>query len=151
MRKKNVRRKYQPVNNKREIYEVDGYQFRFDDENLQKRYIKTYEHFNSILNIPLRQPIAYIDAKSMSGGRVFEKLTKAVEMYEDKDYKNDRKGGLHKYSLFDDLSKNNQNKTINQYNIDFDKLKSQLDKANKDVPTDLNEVRYNIVYYLKKA
>lgn len=149
-KKRNVRRlPKQDVKPKKQIYEVDGYQFRFDDERLQQRFIKTYEHFDSKLNIPLKQPIGYIDAKSMVSGRNYDKLSKILDQYEARDYKNDRKGGLHKFTLFDKLSKSTQNKTINQYLSMFDKLKSKLDKANEDKPPDNpNDVRYNIVYYL---
>lgn len=129
---------------KKQIYEVDGYQFRFEDESLQQRFIKAYEHFDKILNIPLKQPVGYIDAKSMVSGNVYEKLSKILDQYESRDIKTDRKGRLHKYRIFDEISKETKNKTIHQYTKLYDDYKAQLDK----VTDQSNDIRYNIVYYL---
>jgi len=132
-------------------YEYEGFRFRFDDEALQERYVKTYNHFNKMLDIPLKEPIGYIDAVALTRGKTFDKFNQILDQYESNDIAKDKKGLKHKFSLYNDLSDETRDKTINEYVKKYDDLRKRLDTVTshnppKDIDSD-GKLRYNIVYY----
>ena len=133
-------------------YEYEGFRFRFDDEALQQRYVKTYNRFNHVLDIPLKEPIGRIDAVALTRGKTFDKLSQILDQYESDDIATDKKGLKHKFSLYNDVSDDTRDKTINEYIKKYDDLRSRLDTETSHVPpkdeASTGKLRYNIVYYM---
>ena len=151
MKKKPKYRNKEQIEKEKSEYEYKGFRFRFDDEALQQRYVKTYNRFNAVLDIPLKEPISYIDAVALTRGKTFDKLSEILNQYESDDIAKDRKGLKHKFSLYNEVSEATRDKTINEYIKKYDDLKARLDTETSHVPpkdeASSGKLRYNIVYY----
>lgn len=126
------------------MYEYKGYYFRFkDNEDVKERFIKNYEYFNNILEIPLKQPISYITAKGLANGKTLASLNKILDRYIASDEGKDKKGSHHKSVMFNNASKNTT--TINNF---IQKINKSYDYL-EDVSDLINELNYNIIFYVE--
>lgn len=136
-------------------YESDGFTFVFDDEELQKEYVTTWNHFNDLLsgkaNLPLPDKVQYQDATSLTRGRNFKALSRFENIYEQNDNSWQQKGGLHKNWLFNEALKDSDGsqdistyiKNVNHY---LDRLADESGVSSNSLKGS-NRLRYHKVFY----
>lgn len=133
-------------------YDREGFSFRFDDEQLQQRYITTWKHFNNILGgnegLPHPSVISYAHAVGLTRGKTYEEISDLEDIYTDlKDHKYNS-GGKHKYGLFEEeRQKVSGSKTIEKFIKQMNNFMQEVNKATQEVPTKEKILRYNIVWY----
>lgn len=135
------------IQNKRKspTYERDGYKFAFDDERLQSKYIATFENFREKFpDLPQEKVISWVNAKSLTAGKDFERLSDAEDIYDrTSDTKNAKNDKHHKLTLFDmEIG----GTTVNNWLKNLDSLKAEIIKTGGGSFDD-STVRYNFVYY----
>ena len=144
---------------KQSTYELDGFVFLFDDEDLQKEYIHEYNYFNNLfvekgkVKLPKPKKIGYNDAKSLVSGKNQEKLTNIENVYKQLDYDWEEKGNMHKRHLFQEAVKENDgSQEISHFIKSTEQLFEELAEATK-VPDIVNkkQVKYNVVYYVRRV
>lgn len=135
------------IQNKRKspTYERDGYKFAFDDERLQSKYIATFENFREKFpDLPQEKVISWVNAKSLTAGKDFERLSDAEDIYDrTSDTNNAKNDKHHKLTLFDmEIG----GTTVNNWLKNLDSLKAEIIKTGGGSFED-GTVRYNFVYY----
>ena len=136
-------------------YQRDGFTFLFDDEELQRDYIKRFNQFNNIFkggNTSLPQPnkITYVDAFSLIRGKNFKELTRLENIYKQNDNNWMKKGGGKvKYYFFDKAIRDAQgSQEISHFTKALDGYIKEIEKATEvDDIEGKSQVKYNIVYY----
>ena len=133
------------------------FNFQFDDEQLQQRYITAWKEYNKVLpNLPVPKSVGRIDAISMTRGKNQKDLNDIKEVFgrnNGEDTKGDSEGIHHRNTTIDDIKKSIKQTDINNYikkvKKDLKDVEVSASKKGKDfdIYEQPNKVRWNYVYY----
>ena len=133
------------------------FNFQFDDEQLQQRYITAWKEYEKVLpNFPKPKSVGRIDAISLTRGKNQKDLNDIKEVFtrnNGEDTKGDSEGIHHRNTTIDDIKKSIKQTDINNYikkvKKDLKDVEVSASKKGKDfdIYTQPNKVRWNYVYY----
>ena len=133
------------------------FNFQFDDEQLQQRYITAWKNYEKVLpNFPKPKSVGRIDAISMTRGKNQKDLNDIKEVFtrnKGEDTKGDSEGIHHRNTTLEDIKKSIKQTDINNYikkvKKDLKDVEVSASKKSKDfdIYTQPNKVRWNYVYY----
>lgn len=133
------------------------FNFQFDDEQLQQRYITAWKQYEKVLpNFPKPKSVGRIDAISLTRGKNQKDLNDIKEVFgrnNGEDTKGDSEGIHHRNTTLDDIKKSIKQTDINNYikkvKKDLKDVEVSASKKGKDfdIYEQPNKVRWNYVYY----
>lgn len=133
------------------------FNFQFDDEQLQQRYITAWKEYEKVLpNFPKPKSVGRIDAISLTRGKNQKDLNDIKEVFtrnNGEDTKGDSEGIHHRNTTLDDIKKSIKQTDINNYikkvKKDLKDVEVSASKKGKDfnIYEQPNKVRWNYVYY----
>lgn len=133
------------------------FNFQFDDEQLQQRYITAWKEYEKVLpNFPKPKSVGRIDAISLTRGKNQKDLNDIKEVFgrnNGEDTKGDIEGIHHRNTTLDDIKKSIKQTDINNYikkvKKDLKDVEVSASKKGKDfnIYEQPNKVRWNYVYY----
>lgn len=136
---------------------IGDFNFQFDDEQLQQRYINAWKEYNKVLpKFPIPKSVGSINAISLTRGKNKKSLDDIKEVFtrnNGEDTKGDIEGIHHRNTTLEDIEKSITQTDINNYIKKVSNgLKDVEDSARKkgkdfDIYTQPNKVRWNYVYY----
>lgn len=157
--RRKARTKEKPKVNKQKDSKISQgeFNFQFDDERLQQRYINAWKNYEKVLpNFPKPKSVGYIEAVSLTRGKNKKKLDDIKEVFtrnNGEDTKGDSEGIHHRNTVIDEIKKSITQTDINNYVKKVrNGLKDVEESASKkgkdfDIYTQPNKVRWNYVYY----
>lgn len=157
--RRKARTKEKPKVQKQKDLKVSSgeFNFQFDDEQLQQRYITAWKEYEKVLpNFPKPKSVGRIDAISLTRGKNQKDLNDIKEVFtrnNGEDTKGDSEGIHHRNTTIDDIKKSIKQTDINNYikkvKKDLKDVEVSASKKGKDfdIYTQANKVRWNYVYY----
>lgn len=157
--RRKARTKEKPKVNKQKDLKISQgeFNFQFDDEQLQQRYITAWKEYEKVLpNFPKPKSVGRIDAISMTRGKNQKDLNDIKEVFgrnNGEDTKGDSEGIHHRNTTLDDIKKSIKQTDINNYikkvKKDLKDVEVSASKKGKDfdIYEQPNKVRWNYVYY----
>jgi len=143
------RQRLQSFTKNADITEYKGIEFTFEDEKLQEEYIQQRNKYEK-LEINFIEPVTYVDAKSLIGGKMKQRMDNLLDKYDDRD--NRYSSGLRdKYALYDKVREeykdSTPNEQIDKINKLFDMVAKETERWNEQHKKNNGQQKYNIVYY----
>lgn len=157
--RRKARIKEKPKTNKQKDLKISqgDFNFQFDDERLQQRYMTAWKEYDKVLpNFPKPKSVGYIEAISFTRGKNQKKLDDIKEVFgrnNGEDTKGDSEGIHHRNTTLEDIKKSITQTDINNYikkvSNDLKDVEVSASKKGKDfdIYTQPNKVRWNYVYY----
>lgn len=157
--RRKARTKEKPKVNKQKDSKISKgeFNFQFDDENLQQRYITAWKKYEKVLpNFPKPKSVGRIDAISLTRGKNKKSLDDIKEVFgrnKGEDTKGDSEGIHHRNTTIEEIKESIKQTDINNYikniNKQFKDVEKSAEKKGKDfnIYTQPNKVRWNYVYY----
>lgn len=148
----NRRRNQKKTKTKTRNRQLGGFEFTFDDEQLQRQYVDDWNYYNNsiggVYGLPKPTRVNYIMADGLVNGNVGKQLERIDSVYSRTNDLEYNKAAKHKYGLFNDYQKEASKQTgLGKYAKVMNSLLDKLEEASGARPENTTHVNYNVVWY----